>query len=531
MSSSNLNTLRKPEEIFDLKEKIGEGSYGTVHRAIVKETGQIVAVKKIPVEAELDDILREISIMNSCDSRYITKYYHTYFHQAYTELWISMEFCGAGSVSDMIKIRKMGLTEKSICVILADILKGLEYLHARKRIHRDIKAGNILLTEDGHSKLADFGVAGQLTDTIAKRNTMTGTPFWMAPEVVSSKKGGYGCLADIWSLGISIIEMAECKPPLSQEHPMKAILLIPERPSPVFEHPQKWSNNFNHFLACCLQKHGKERWPAHKLLKHDFILKVENDGSYKQELLSIIEECQRLRAERKNRPKQQNQFGYQAPQEVENLQDNFQKVHLSPNQNNIMQNMNNNNNDFSDNREISDDHVDLSNLQNISTNNTFQQINPENTLSYCNENHNKFSLPNQSNNNTNPNLNSNTHGTAMNSFVFNTGIQATDTNTTNQPDFMAYFDEKEQEFKNEHLKNLLIPEEKLRDDNERNLQNLILGGYTEKSLSDLSEAEIEGLLGSLDQLMERNLGYVEERYNQRRAPIQAALEALGYPTT
>merc|ERR1712157_176591 len=152
---------------------------------------------------------------------------------------------------------------------------------------------------------------------------------------------------------------------------------------------------------------------------HDFILEVEKDGSYKQELLSIIEECQRLRAERRNRPKQQNQFGYQA-QEVENLQDNFQKVHLSPNQSNIMQN----NNDFSDNREISDDHVDLSNLQNLGTNNTFQQINPENTLSYCNENNNKFSLPNQSNNNTNPNLNStNPHGTAMNSFVFNTGIQ------------------------------------------------------------------------------------------------------------
>lgn len=447
MASSNLNTLRKPEDIFDLKEKIGEGSYGTVHRAVVKETGLIVAVKKIPVEAELDDILREISIMNSCDSKYITKYYHTYFHQTYTELWISMEYCGAGSVSDMIKIRKKGLTEKSICVILADVLKGLEYLHARKRIHRDIKAGNILLTEDGHSKLADFGVAGQLTDTIAKRNTMTGTPFWMAPEVVSSKKGGYGCLADIWSLGISIIEMAECKPPLSQEHPMKAILLIPERPSPVFEHPQKWSNEFNHFLACCLQKHGKERWPAHKLLKHDFISKIENDDSYLQELLAIIEECQKIRIQRKNRPKQQNQFGYQPESNHVSSDDNlavmndFQKMNLK-----------NNNNDFSDNREISDDHVDLSNLQNISTNNTFQQINPENTLSYCNEN-NKFSLPNN-NNNTNPNLNN----ISMNSFVFNTGgIQATDSNTTDQPDFMAYFDEKEQEFKNEHLKNLLIP--------------------------------------------------------------------------
>ena len=205
----------QPEEVFDILEKIGEGSYGSVFKAIVKDgpnQGRTVAVKKIAVEAELDDILREISIINSCDSMYITKYYTTFFHQEHTELWICMEYCGAGSVSDILKLRKEPLNETQIAAILNDILKGLEYLHVRRRIHRDVKSGNILLTDYGDSKLADFGVSGQLTDTIAKRNTMTGTPFWMAPEVISSDKvNGYNCLADVWSLGITIVEMAELK--------------------------------------------------------------------------------------------------------------------------------------------------------------------------------------------------------------------------------------------------------------------------------------------------------------------------------
>ena len=123
-----------------------------------------------------------------------------------------MEYCGAGSVSDILRLRKQPMTEIQIAAILNDVLKGLEYLHGRRRIHRDVKAGNVLLTEFGDSKLADFGVSGQLTDTIAKRNTMTGTPFWMAPEVISSDQvKGYNCLADVWSLGITIIEMAELK--------------------------------------------------------------------------------------------------------------------------------------------------------------------------------------------------------------------------------------------------------------------------------------------------------------------------------
>ena len=163
---------RQPEEVFDIICKLGEGSYGSVYKALHKESGQVLAIKQVPVDTDLQEIIKEISIMQQCDSPYVVKYYGSYFKN--TDLWIVMEYCGAGSVSDIMRLRKKTLTEDEIATILSDTLKGLEYLHLRRKIHRDIKAGNILLNSEGHAKLADFGVAGQLTDTMAKRNTVIG---------------------------------------------------------------------------------------------------------------------------------------------------------------------------------------------------------------------------------------------------------------------------------------------------------------------------------------------------------------------
>uniref|UniRef100_A0A182KDL5 non-specific serine/threonine protein kinase n=1 Tax=Anopheles christyi TaxID=43041 RepID=A0A182KDL5_9DIPT len=264
---SEESLTRQPDEVFDILCKLGEGSYGSVYKALHKESEQVLAIKQVPVDTDLQEIIKEISIMQQCDSPYVVKYYGSYFKN--TDLWIVMEYCGAGSVSDIMRLRKKTLSEDEIATILIDTLKGLEYLHLRRKIHRDIKAGNILLNSEGHAKLADFGVAGQLTDTMAKRNTVIGTPFWMAPEVI--EEIGYDCVADIWSLGITALEMAEGKPPYGDIHPMRAIFMIPTKPPPSFRDPDIWSPEFIDFVSLCLVKNPEERATATDLLVHEFI--------------------------------------------------------------------------------------------------------------------------------------------------------------------------------------------------------------------------------------------------------------------
>uniref|UniRef100_A0A1I8BM79 non-specific serine/threonine protein kinase n=1 Tax=Meloidogyne hapla TaxID=6305 RepID=A0A1I8BM79_MELHA len=267
-SNKSLEMLNNEEDEIDTHIPTTlDPSYGSVHKALHKSSGRSLAIKMVPVDTDLQEIIKEITIMQQCDSRHVVKYYGSYFKNS--DLWIVMEYCGAGSVSDIMRLRRKILDEFEISAVLKDTLLGLFYLHGMKKIHRDIKAGNILLNMDGNAKLADFGVAGQITDTMAKRNTVIGTPFWMAPELI--QEVGYDMKADIWSLGITAIEMAEGRPPHAEIHPMRAIFMIPTKPPPTLKVPQDWSPLFLDLISKCLVKNPEERTTAKCLLEHEFI--------------------------------------------------------------------------------------------------------------------------------------------------------------------------------------------------------------------------------------------------------------------
>ena len=258
-------------EGYQLQEKLGEGSFGKVYKALEIKTGRAVAVKVVPVEQDTGEVAREIEMLKACASDNIVRYYSSFTRGS--ELWIVMEFCAGSSLCDVMEARSRCLTERQIGAVLAETLAGLSYLHSLNKIHRDIKAGNLLLTEDGTVKLADFGVSAQLNTSISRRGTVIGTPFWMAPEVISSPgpEAGYNSKADVWSLGITAIELAEGSPPNSNLHPMRAIFLIPTQPPPQLAEPEKWSAAFRDFVGRCLTKEVEKRPTATELLQHAFI--------------------------------------------------------------------------------------------------------------------------------------------------------------------------------------------------------------------------------------------------------------------
>ncbi|KAM9065012.1 STE20-like serine/threonine-protein kinase isoform X1 [Sarcophilus harrisii] len=268
-----------PEDFWEIIGELGDGAFGKVFKAQNKETNVLAAAKVIDTksEEELEDYMVEIDILASCDHPNIVKLLDAFYYE--NNLWILIEFCAGGAVDAVMLELERPLTESQIQVVCKQTLEALNYLHENKIIHRDLKAGNILFTLEGDIKLADFGVSAKNTRTIQRRDSFIGTPYWMAPEVVmceTSKDRPYDYKADVWSLGITLIEMAQIEPPHHELNPMRVLLKIAKSEPPTLAQPSKWSSNFKDFLKKCLEKNVDARWNTSQLLQHPFVTVTSN---------------------------------------------------------------------------------------------------------------------------------------------------------------------------------------------------------------------------------------------------------------
>ncbi|XP_023181914.1 TRAF2 and NCK-interacting protein kinase-like isoform X8 [Xiphophorus maculatus] len=303
----DLSALRDPAGIFELVELVGNGTYGQVYKGRHVKTGQLAAIKVMDVTGdEEEEIKAEINMLKKYSHhRNIATYYGAFIKKnppgMDDQLWLVMEFCGAGSVTDLIKNTKgNSLKEEWIAYICREILRGLTHLHQHKVIHRDIKGQNVLLTENAEVKLVDFGVSAQLDRTVGRRNTFIGTPYWMAPEVIACDENPdatYDFKSDLWSLGITAIEMAEGAPPLCDMHPMRALFLIPRNPAPRLK-SKKWSKKFQSFIESCLVKSHSQRPSTEQLLKHPYIRDLPNERQVRIQLKDHIDRTKKRRGER-----------------------------------------------------------------------------------------------------------------------------------------------------------------------------------------------------------------------------------------
>ncbi|XP_030623214.1 TRAF2 and NCK interacting kinase b isoform X5 [Chanos chanos] len=321
----DLSALRDPAGIFELVELVGNGTYGQVYKGRHVKTGQLAAIKVMDVTGdEEEEIKAEINMLKKYSHhRNIATYYGAFVKKNHPgmddQLWLVMEFCGAGSVTDLIKNTKgNSLKEEWTAYICREILRGLTHLHQHKVIHRDIKGQNVLLTENAEVKLVDFGVSAQLDRTVGRRNTFIGTPYWMAPEVIACDENPdatYDFKSDLWSLGITAIEMAEGAPPLCDMHPMRALFLIPRNPAPRLK-SKKWSKKFQSFIDSCLVKNHSQRPSTEQLLKHPFIRDLPNERQVRIQLKDHIDRTKKKRGER-----DETEYEYSGSEEEEEERD------------------------------------------------------------------------------------------------------------------------------------------------------------------------------------------------------------------
>ncbi|GAM24627.1 hypothetical protein SAMD00019534_078020 [Acytostelium subglobosum LB1] len=315
-----------PNELFELIEEIAEGSFGTVYKGKHTKNGSIMAVKIIGLDEDetFEDLVIEIDILNRCNHQNIVKYHGSWVKG--DELFIAMECCGGGSITEIYQELSTPLNESQIAYVCRETLKGMEYLHNNGIIHRDLKGANILLTDTGDVKLADFGVSGLLENGVTKRLTFIGTPYWMAPEVIENRSSHvpYDTKADIWSLGITLLEMAEAEPPLSEIHPMKVLFQIPYREPPKLKNQDGHSKEFVSFIQCCLNKDPAQRKSAAELLKHPFLSKPP-DKSVMHDLIARYKKQRLAEMDMPEEPDIENELDDDSEEDKDKDKDNKEK--------------------------------------------------------------------------------------------------------------------------------------------------------------------------------------------------------------
>jgi len=274
--------------------KIGEGAAGEVFLATYADSKEQVAVKKMPLNAQNVKLLTsEIHIMKESQHKNIVRYIDSF--RVESQLWVAMEYMGGGCLTEILEqFDFVQMSEAHIAWVCKETLQGLKYIHNLHRIHRDIKSDNMLLSAEGDVKIADFGYAAQLTQKKTRRNTIVGTPYWMAPELIRGQN--YDTKVDVWSLGIMIMEMAEGEPPYMEFPPLRALFLITTKGIPDLKEPEKWSKEFREFLALCLEKDPEKRPSAPDMLKHPY-LKASCAGS---DLMLLMEEARKYAKQQEN---------------------------------------------------------------------------------------------------------------------------------------------------------------------------------------------------------------------------------------
>lgn len=260
-----------PSQLYSRIKKVGQGASGMVFVAKTLATGKKVAIKQMDLaqQPRKELIVNEIIVMRESQHPNVVNFLEAFLIRN-SELWVVMEFMEGGALTDVIENNK--LEEEQIAAICLETCRGLQHLHSRSIIHRDIKSDNLLMNAQGEVKITDFGFCAKLTDQKSKRATMVGTPYWMAPEVVKQKE--YGAKVDIWSLGIMAIEMIENEPPYLDEEPLKALYLIATNGTPTLKNPEQLSQDLKHFLSVCLCVDVAFRATSTELLKHQFMEKA-----------------------------------------------------------------------------------------------------------------------------------------------------------------------------------------------------------------------------------------------------------------